>query len=516
MLFEIALALIAAKIFEFVFEKLKQPGIIGELIAGILLGPCVLGRLSGSNVSLFGIPVFNFNFNLLSPEFRELAFIGIVFLLFIIGLETDISELKKAGRPGLLTAIFSLAIPFLMGFMVGEIFGLSTDMSLAIGTIIFCSSITISMRILSDLDLLSTRIGLTLQAAAIFSDLIGLFIFSLIIYRANPFVYAFRLLLFLLLIVFIGMAAIKYSQKKGYSRNAFAIVLPVGLIVCFLFAAIAEDIGLAAIIGAFVAGLFIKKTPQGALITNHIKTIGQAFFIPLFFVWVGASFNFFSLFSAEFMKIFAFIIFFVSFGLLGNFAGGMIGARIAGLSKRESISIGIATMPIMGMSLVVATASIERGIFGDPSGLIANQVKTATLLLIITSCLLTPFLLKKSIVNDFSKRRGEIELLSFLKNYKLHRLRENQKTLIKSKSVMRKANLNLKFILIMAMLEEMIFILIFNRFDYLFFLVASSAAILGSFLGYFSLRYALVKYRRIRCIYDTNYNIARRESYEYN
>jgi Kef-type K+ transport system membrane component KefB len=95
MLLEITVAIIFAKMFSIVFEKIKQPGVIGEILAGIILGPCVIGLLSGSSFSLLNTQVFQFTLKLTTPEFKQIAFIGAVFLLFIAGLETNLSDLKK-------------------------------------------------------------------------------------------------------------------------------------------------------------------------------------------------------------------------------------------------------------------------------------------------------------------------------------------------------------------------------------------------------------------------------------
>ena len=162
MLLEITLAIIFAKIFSIVFEKIKQPGVIGEILAGVLLGPCVIGFLSGSSISLLNTHLFQFNLDLTSPEFKQIAFIGAVFLLFIAGLETNLSDLKKTKKAGLGVGIFGVIIPFLFGCFVGTVFHLSLIQSMAIGTIFLATSTTIAIRVLSDMDLLSSRVGLTL------------------------------------------------------------------------------------------------------------------------------------------------------------------------------------------------------------------------------------------------------------------------------------------------------------------------------------------------------------------
>jgi Kef-type K+ transport system membrane component KefB len=417
MLLEIAITLIMAKLLNFLFEKFNQPGVVGEIVAGIILGPCCIGYFSGSSANFFGTTLFEFNFNLNTPEFKELAFIGIVFMLFIIGLDTNISDLKRAGKSGLFTGLGSVVIPFFIGFAFGLAFHLDILMSMCIGCIFFSSSITISMRILSDMDLVSSRIGLTLQVAGIVNDIFGLILFSLIIGQGHPIVYMLKILIFVIFIFTVGYLIIKYSIKKSTTRQTTMLILPIPLIICFLFAALAEDVGLAAIIGAFIAGLIIGKTPQGGMINSYIKTIAYTFFIPLFFVWVGASFNFFGLFTAQnFLPGILFVVVFIALGLLGNPIGAVIGAKLAGNKSRDSLSIGIGMMPVMGMALIIVSTSIDRGIFGDPSSVFSQQVRTATLLLIIISCLITPHILKKSMDKPFIGKQNKKEKLNNFKH----------------------------------------------------------------------------------------------------
>ena len=141
---------------------------------------------------------------------------------------------------------------------------------------------------------------------------------------------------------------------------------------------------------------------------EYIKTVGYAFFVPLFFVWVGASFNFLTLFhSNQLQSLLIFCAVFVVFGMLGNFLGSSIGARISGFKRREAISVGFGMMPVMGVALIIVSTGIDRGIFGDPSGFLANQMRTATLFLIFTSCLIGPILLKRSMGSPLGKKFGK-------------------------------------------------------------------------------------------------------------
>ncbi|MEM4257834.1 MAG: cation:proton antiporter [Candidatus Thermoplasmatota archaeon] len=398
MLLEIALAIICAKSFGFLFEKIKQPGVIGEIIGGIILGPSLLGSLSGSTITLFDTTFITFTLDLTSEEFKEIAFIGVVFLLFIVGLETNISDLKKTKRSGILAGLFGVIIPFCFGTIVGLFFSLDLLQSMALGTILLATSATIAIRILTDIDMLSTRIGLTLNTAIVVNDILAMIIFALVFRTGNSWGLVVQILLFFSCTISLGVIIGHFLKKTKIAEKSPAVVLMFGLIICFLFAAFAENLGITAIIGAFIAGLFIRKTHREHQLCEFIKTIGYAFFIPLFFVWVGATFNFWYLFeAADLSSLIFFIVAFVITGLVSNFLGGSVGARLAGLNRRDSISVGIGMMPVMGVALIIVTTGIDNHIFGEPNGILANQIKISTLLLIIISSLISPFLLKRSI-----------------------------------------------------------------------------------------------------------------------
>jgi Kef-type K+ transport system membrane component KefB len=408
MLFEITLAIIFAKIFNIIFEKIKQPGVIGEIIAGIILGPSLLGAFSGMSLNLFGSPVYNFSLNLTSPEFKELAFIGVIFLLFIVGLETNTADLKKNRKAGFSVGVFGVIIPFIAGCLFGLLFGMEIIQSMAVGAIFLATSTTIAIRLLADMDMLSTRIGLTLHTAIVLNDIFAIIVFALVFGTGNSFVLLLQILLFFILTVGIGIILVRYTVHKKSTRKAPIIIITFGLMICFLFAAFAENMGLTAIIGAFIAGLFIRKTPQANVLADYIKTIGYAFFIPLFFVSVGASFDFLYLInSSNIGSLLFFITVFILFGITSNFLGGWLGARSAGLSRKESMTLGIGMMPIMGVALIIVSTGIDRGIFGVSSGILANQVRTATLFLIVISVLITPPLLKRSMTSPLQKKIGK-------------------------------------------------------------------------------------------------------------
>ena len=116
--------MILAKIFDYLFERLKQPVVIGEILAGIILGPFIVGRFSGVSFSLFGSRVYTFSLDLTTPDFQALAMLGIVTLLFLSGLETEFRDIKNAGRGGVITSFLDVTVAFIFGYIVGQFLGL--------------------------------------------------------------------------------------------------------------------------------------------------------------------------------------------------------------------------------------------------------------------------------------------------------------------------------------------------------------------------------------------------------
>ncbi len=397
MLFEIAIVLVVAKIFSVLVEKMKQPGVLGEILAGILLGPWLFGFFSGSTLEVFGTKIYTFNLQVTSPEFKELAFIGIIFLLFIVGLKTDTKELQKSGKAGVYIACSGLIFSFIFGYLVGMLFTQNHIQSAAVGTLFIATSITLTIRLLDKMNMLSSKVGHAVHTADILNDIILIFLFSFFIGEGNSFVSLLKIVFFFVVTFCIGLIIIWLASKKtSTSKRSPILVLTVGIVVCFLFAAFAENMGVAGIIGAFFAGLILRRTPQSWMLSHQIEMIGHTFFTPLFFVWVGASFNFSYFFHVEQNLIWFFVGTFVVVALVSRFIGCYIGARLAHFNNYDATLAGIGMMPRLSITLIMATTIIEQGLFGDPTDFLAQQILLATLLLIIVSTFLTPVLLKYS------------------------------------------------------------------------------------------------------------------------
>lgn len=338
------------------------------------------------NISLFGSEIYTFQFNLASPEFHALAFLGITILLFLSGLETEPEDIKNAGKGGFITSILDVSVAFLFGYIVGHTLGFPTLQSLAIGAILTATSVGVTVRTLMDLDRLHTKVGAFILTIAVLDDVLGILILSIIVGKGSILFMGIKVALFFVIAFILGIKFIPYIIDISSRIHIRYILLSIALTLCFLYGALAESLGLAAITGAFIAGLTIGTTPQSRRILDYIRELGHSFLIPLFFVWVGASFDFSALKDVGLL-----VLLFIPAAFIGKIIGCTIGAKISGFSNLEAIQVGVGMIPRMEVALVVVATAISLGVF---TGDLAHQMLAATVLLVITSAIVTPILLK--------------------------------------------------------------------------------------------------------------------------
>jgi len=384
----IALALLFAKLLGCLFEKIKQPAVVGEILAGVLLGSFVLGRLSGIGFSTAG-----YSFCLTMPDFTSetfetFGFIGIVMLLFIAGLETDLGKFKKIGKVGASTASCGVVLPFIFGFLVGNFFNFPFQACLAAGTIFVATSVGTTARVLMDMHAVNTDEGMTILSAAVIDDVIALVILTIVMGVGSPQWLLIKIAVFFLIAIYFGFRIVAKLMNLGARLTAIdpKIFVVIALVICFVFAFFAEELGIASITGAYLAGLAVGTTIHSKKIIDDVKTIGGIFFIPLFFVWVGAMMD-----LSIIKDIGILAAFFIPLAILGKFIGCSMGAKLGGLKAREAVVVGVGMIPRMEYALIAATLAVSRGIF---TGAIAHQMIGVTILLVCITTLIAPILLK--------------------------------------------------------------------------------------------------------------------------
>jgi len=381
MLLEIGVALLLAKILGFAFEKLKQPAVIGEILTGIVVGPFIAGKLFGMEY--------------LSPVTEGLGEMGIILLLFISGLEIGVDEIKTAGKKGLLTSLFDVSIAFLFGVIAGHILGYDIRTSIAIGNIMVATSVGITVRTLMEMHALHSKVGELILTVAVLDDVLGIVVLSITLGQGEPAMLIFKIFIFFL----IFMAAVLIIRRmRGIKIGIPRLMLTAAIAFAFIFSAVAVDLGLAAVTGAFFAGLIFSNLPQRRRIDDFMRQMGEVFLIPLFFIWVGASFDFNAL--GDMGKL---VLLFIPMALMGKIIGCSAGAKVCGFRARDALAVGVGMMPRMEVALVVVTIEMSMKIFNDA---LAHQVLASTILLVIVSSLITPPLLKIVYRSESSEKQG--------------------------------------------------------------------------------------------------------------
>jgi Kef-type K+ transport system membrane component KefB len=371
LLIQLGVMLIAGRIFAEIARKFNQPAVIGEILAGILIGPTILGTIDPATFqSLFPTP------SGAGTVLSGLVQIAVVMLLFIAGLEVDLQIVMQQGKQAISTSFFGLIIPFAIGFIFPyyfpEFFGIADTserltFALFMGTAMAISALPVIVRILMDLNLFKSRMGLLVVASAMVDDVVGWMIFSVILAMIGQ---GSDMPLWKTALLTLSFAALMLTVGRGLlnrflpwvNRNLAwpGGVLSLSLALCFLAAAFTEYIGIHAIFGAFIIGVALGDSEH---FSERAKEIVHQFinniFAPLFFVSIGLRVNFFTNFDLGLTLIILAIAF------LGKIAGAGIGTRLGGFTWRESFAAGFGLNARGAMEIILGIIALENGLIGE-------------------------------------------------------------------------------------------------------------------------------------------------------
>lgn len=361
--------LVTTKVLGLVAQRVGQPSVVGELIAGILLGKSLLGLLDPGD-----------------PVIHSLASLGVIVLLFEIGLHTDIRSLLKVGNSALAVAVVGVALPFALGYAVCIGLHLPPVSAVVAGAALTATSIGISARTLSDLGQLRTPEGQIVLGAAVIDDVIGLVILSVVAgIVGGAALSAGRITMtaaiavgFILVALVLGNLFIPPFFRFVDRVEASGTLGVAGLAFAFLLAWLAAIAGSATIIGAFAAGLILHNTPQRTRIENATTSLGH-FFVPIFFAAVGAA---------------------VELSVLADRRALAIGAALLAVGVAGKVAAGYAPVWLKGRKLLIGVAMIPRGevglIFaqmGLVTAALTSQLFSAIAMTVLATTLMTPPLL---------------------------------------------------------------------------------------------------------------------------
>jgi Kef-type K+ transport system membrane component KefB len=402
----VAVALIFARILGHFFYKFKQPVVTGEIIAGVILGWIIINFFSGQHISLLDqelyLPLLNSQ-NYYYNTFEFLAEIGILFLLFISGLEISIVKLKKMGKSSTLVAIGGVVFPLVFGIIAARLLNLDLQTSVLIGLILTATSVGVTARALLDLGVIDSDASTTILGAAVIDDVIAIILLAFVM-GIEKSLYdvawvGIKVAIFFLIFLILGLKVIDKILVLGEKIHLPKAFLSISLAILLIYSFFADRAGISGIIGAFVAGLLIGQNVRSTKISDEIKTIGYGLFIPIFFVWIGTRIwsEGTSWQKDSIMIILELSVVMIVVGIIGKLIGSGLGAKLSGLTNRQSLQIGVGMIPRMELALIISTAAISRNLIEIQ---IAHYILTATILLTLFTTILTPFLIKATFKNE--------------------------------------------------------------------------------------------------------------------
>ncbi len=330
--------------------------------------------------------------NYTGADFQVLADIGILFLLFISGLSTNLKSLKKLGKPSLAVALGGVIVPFGFGYISAILFDFTAAESIILGLILVATSVGVTVRALMDMDKLNSKAGNIILGAAVIDDILGVLLLAFALGLSSPLAIGLKIVLFFIVFLYIGLRVIERLLDFGEKIHLPKAFLSYSIAIFLFYVYIAEQFDIAGIIGAFVAGILIGKSFKSRHLIDDIETVGYGFFIPLFFVWVGAVLIT-DLYKnpQAFQGILPFVLVVLVAAVLGKILGCGLGARITGTSTKESLQIGVGMIPRMELALIIVTSAIYQGVIAQS---VANTFLATTVIITVVTTIISPFLIK--------------------------------------------------------------------------------------------------------------------------
>ncbi|MBE9479158.1 MAG: cation:proton antiporter [Chloroflexi bacterium] len=378
----IIIIIFAAKAAGYLSYKLGQPTVMGEVLAGLLLGPSLLNFLNW--------PVFTDTH--LNVTISHLAEVGVLLLVFLAGLELYLPELIKAGKGAVVTGSLGFALTLGLGFVLALFFAFETKQALFLGLMLAPTSIGISAQTLIELKVLRGKVGTTLLGAAAIDDILGVLgvsiFLSFFVGGAIGEITGVLMILLMMTIYLIIASACGYWVLPKLAEIIERMPISQGLIaftfIIVLFYSWSAGVfgHMAAIIGAFLAGLFLARSSQKDKIEGGIAAIAYGIFVPIFFVNVGLSSNI-RLISSSGLWLLAGMLVVV---IISKLIGAGIGGRIGGMTNRESLQLGFGMIPRGEVVLIIATVGVLDGVID------ADIYATVVVLVILTILLIPPIL----------------------------------------------------------------------------------------------------------------------------
>lgn len=368
LILQLAIILIASKVAGSISVKLGQPSVLGKLLVGIVLGPSVLGLVNETET------------------LAAFSQIGVILLMFIAGLETDIDEFKKTGKASVYVGFGGIIVPLALGYLAGIMLDLTVFQSLFLGLLLSATSVSISVQALKEMNQLKTREGTTILGAAVIDDVVVIIALAFLMSFAggdvNLSMVILKKVLFFAGAIFVGWKIVPWFLEKFAKLKVTETVISSALIICFVFAYMAEFTGVAAIIGAYIAGVAISVTGFKHEIFEKVETISYSIFVPVFFTSIGIMAQF-----GGIAQNLGLIVVLSILAILTKLVGAAVGAKFAGFGWRSSLGIGSAMVSRGEVALIIAAIGLE-------SMLLTQDMFAVLIVVILVTTIVTPPMMK--------------------------------------------------------------------------------------------------------------------------
>ena len=348
------------------------PAVIGQLLVGILLGNAGLKIVHP---------------DILVEDFSE---IGVILLMFLAGLESDLSLLRKYFRPGMYVAVLGILFPVILGTLGGSFSHIALNESFYLGLILAATSVSISVEVLKELNVVNTKEGSTILGASVVDDILVVLIVSLSMSflgasgdnnQTLGIMLVEQVFFFIGIYLFIRWGA-PYLMRLSNKLLAESSVIIVSLILCLIMSYLANLIGLSSVIGSFFTGVAIGQTKVWKEVQYNIEAIGYAVFIPVFFVSIGLEVTFTGI-----GKQLILILFLTLLAIISKLFGGYFGGKLAGFNNHSSLMVGSGMISRGEMALIIVQLGVQ-------AHLVSKEYYSAFILVILFTTLCSPFLLK--------------------------------------------------------------------------------------------------------------------------
>ncbi|MEC0247253.1 cation:proton antiporter [Paenibacillus chitinolyticus] len=368
LIFQLAIILLASKLAGDISVRLGQPSVLGKLLIGIVLGPNLLGLVSNTDV------------------LQEISQIGVILLMFIAGLETDTEEFKRTGKASGYVGVAGIIVPFGLGYLAGILLNQSPLEASFLGLLLSATSVSISVQALKEMGKLKSREGTTILGAAVIDDVLVIIALAFLMSMAggdvNLGMIVVKKVVFFAAALLLAWKAVPWILKKFAPLRVTETVISAALIICFSYAYLAEYAGVAAIIGAYIAGVAISLTNFKHEVFEKVETISYSIFVPVFFTSIGVTVQFEGISSSI-----GLIVILSLLAIATKLVGSAIGARLAGFKWRSSLAIGAAMVSRGEVALIIAA-------IGQESGLLSEEMFAVIVVVVLVTTIVTPPMMK--------------------------------------------------------------------------------------------------------------------------